>query len=277
MEKEMNITAGYRKQWVGLNGSPSTSYLTLNTALNNKKNAMSRPGALKDSAASYSIADPHHAIGFTIINDEAGALNRFVSYATYAYHVPLSSTVNLSAGISGGISSINVHQAKLELENPVDPAVYNYTGRAKLDMNVGICLYGENFFTGISIQQIIPQDVKTNGNPINIYGDRKFPDLFLSGGVSFNMSNDITFSPSVMLKYINTVPLTFDVNGKIGYKNLCWAGYSYRYKSGMAVMAGIKIKDAVRFGYSYDLTTSGLQTVSKGTHELLLAFLIKRK
>ena len=157
MEKDINTNMGYRKQWVGLNGAPATSYLTLNTALGNKKNEL------------------FHAVGFTVINDEVGAINRFVSYATYACHVPLSATMKLSAGLSAGISTINVHESKLELENPVDPAVYNYSGKAKADINAGISIYDQKFTAGISVQQIVPRKIETNGNRINIYGLTVFP------------------------------------------------------------------------------------------------------
>lgn len=275
IEKDINITTSFRKQWAGLNGSPATSYLTFNTPLRNKKTGMDITSA-KDYRVLYSPAEPHHALGFTIINDEAGALNRFVAYATYAYHLQLSSKVNLSAGISGGISTINVRPSKLSLETIVDPAVYNYTGKPRADVNAGMAIYGEQFFAGISLQQIVPSKVRTSGNQINLYGDRKFPDLFVSGGYRFEVNEDISIIPTVMLKYINNIPVTFDVNTKFDYKDLVWVGASYRYRSGMAAFAGVRLPDEIKFGYSYDLTTSGLQKVSSGTHEFWLAFTLKR-
>lgn len=273
IEKDMHLTASYRKQWAGLIGSPATSYLTANTSLGTTNNMRTEAS---NNTALFTLSEPHHAIGFTIVNDEAGALNRFTAYASYAYHLQLSAKINLSAGISGGMSNIQVHENKLALENPIDPAVYNYTGKPKGDVNAGLLLYGEQFFAGVSVQQIIPSKINTNGNNINLYGDRKFPDLFLSGGYRFAINSDLSVQPSIMLKYINTVPLTFDLNAKVDYKDLLWAGYSYRYQSGMAVFAGLRIKNDLKFGYSYDLTTSGLQKVSSGTHEFLLAFTIKK-
>lgn len=270
IEKEVEIIAGYRKQWAGLGGSPSTSYLTAHAGLTNELTD-------RESTALFSLSHPHHALGLTVINDEAGALNRFVCYGTYAYHLKLGVKMNMSAGISAGVSQVKVSQNKLELDMPVDPAVYNFTGRARADINAGILFYGDNFFAGISLQQIIPPDVISNGYKISVYGDRKFPDLFASAGGKFKINDDFFLTPSLMLKYINNLPFTFDINTKIDYKNLLWAGYSYRYKSGMAAMAGIRLKEGLKFGYSYDITTSGLQTVSHGTHEFLISFTIKRK
>ncbi len=275
IEKNMNITMSYRKQWVGLSGSPSTSILTMNTSLHKSK-SVDNFSEEQNKNQMFTLGSPHHALGFTVINDAAGALNRLVANATYAYHLQLGSKLNLSAGISGGFSTISILQKKLSLENEVDPAVYNYSGKGKLDLNSGILLYGEQFFAGISVQQIIPTKVTTNGNQISLYGDRKFPDLFISGGTRFKINSDLNFLPSVMVKYISNIPVTFDLNAKIDYKDQVWAGYSYRYKSGMAAFAGLRLSDDIKFGYAYDFTTSGLQRVSRGTHELLLGFTVRR-
>jgi hypothetical protein len=42
-------------------------------------------------------------------------------------------------------------------------------------------------------------------------------------------------------------------------------------------MAGVIIKDFIEVGYSYDITTSNLNTVSNGAHEVLLNYRLKRK
>jgi hypothetical protein len=53
-----------------------------------------------------------------------------------------------------------------------------------------------------------------------------------------------------------------------------WLGGSYRYKDGFAGMVGINVNSTFNFGYSYDVTTSKLNAVSRGSHELLIGFLI---
>jgi len=51
-------------------------------------------------------------------------------------------------------------------------------------------------------------------------------------------------------------------------------GASYRIKDGFAAMLGVNISSTINIGYSYDYTTSSLNTVSKGTHEVLIGFLL---
>ena len=61
------------------------------------------------------------------------------------------------------------------------------------------------------------------------------------------------------------------------YRDDAWIGGSYRYENGYAAMAGINIGNTLNVGYAYDFTTTALNTVSKGTHEILVGFLIGNK
>ena len=45
-------------------------------------------------------------------------------------------------------------------------------------------------------------------------------------------------------------------------------------KDGFSGMVGMNISNALNVGYSYDYTTSKLNNYSKGTHELLIGFIL---
>jgi hypothetical protein len=42
-------------------------------------------------------------------------------------------------------------------------------------------------------------------------------------------------------------------------------------------MVGLNISHKINIGYSYDYTTSGLNIVSKGSHEFMVGFLLGNK
>jgi len=71
--------------------------------------------------------------------------------------------------------------------------------------------------------------------------------------------------------------LGFDINAKLQYQDLIWGGASYRINDGFAAMVGVNLSNKFNIGYSYDITTSQLNTVSKGTHEILVGFLLGNK
>jgi len=76
---------------------------------------------------------------------------------------------------------------------------------------------------------------------------------------------------------VSPTPTQVDINAKLQYQDLVWIGGSYRTGEGFAGMLGINISNTINVGYSYDYTTSSLNTVSKGTHELLIGFLLGNK
>lgn len=77
-----------------------------------------------------------------------------------------------------------------------------------------------------------------------------------------------------MVKYVDPLPIQVEGNLKFQYLDRIWLGASYRYKDGYAGMLGVFVSDHFHLGYSYDYTTSRLNNFSKGTHEILLGFII---
>ena len=94
------------------------------------------------------------------------------------------------------------------------------------------------------------------------------------------LGETINAIPSVMLKYVqnsSTNDFQPEVNLKLQYMDQFWVGGSYRYQDGYAAMAGLNVGNTFNVGYAYDITTTQLKTVSHGTHEIVLGFLIGNK
>jgi type IX secretion system PorP/SprF family membrane protein len=101
--------------------------------------------------------------------------------------------------------------------------------------------------------------------------------LFLSAGYRLTISDDFNLLPSMLVRYISPLPLGFDINAKLQYQDFLWAGTSYRYKDGFAAMVGLNLSNTLNIGYSYDIQTSRINTISRGTHEILIGFLLGNK
>jgi type IX secretion system PorP/SprF family membrane protein len=289
IENYWDVKASHRMQWVGLQDAPVTTYLTIHGPL--KKSAYENTTATSFKARGenprgqaywrdYEAADPHQGVGFTILNDKTGPLNRFAAYGTYAYHIGLSPTTNLSAGISVGITNMSLDANKLNFgTTTVDPAVASSgtLNRLKPDVSAGLWLYSKDYFLGLSAQQIVPQNISFSDNTVSLTKGKLIPHLFLSAGYRLPISDDVSFLPSALIRYISPLPIGFDVNAKFQYQDLVWLGTSYRYQDGFAAMFGLNLSNTINIGYSYDLQTSRLSTVSRGTHEILIGFLLGNK
>jgi len=91
------------------------------------------------------------------------------------------------------------------------------------------------------------------------------------------LNDDLSFLPSATVRYVSPMPLGIDLNAKVQYHDLIWAGASYRLQDGFAGMIGVNVNSTFNVGYSYDYTTSRLNTVSKGSHEIVVGFLLGNK
>lgn len=287
IENYTDVKISHRLQWVGLNGAPVTTYLTIHAPL--KKTDYERETATSFHASGenprgkaywqdYTRAEPHGGIGLTVLNDRTGPLNRFAAYGTYAYHIGISQRTSLSAGISAGVQNTTLNTGKLDFGNPsqVDPSVAGsgYLNRVTPDINAGLWLYSADYFVGLAVQQIVPSKIKFSDNTVSLVEGRLIPHTFLSAGYRFFLSDDFSFLPSTLIKYVNPTPVSFDINAKLQYQDFLWAGASYRYQDGFAGMLGINVSNALNVGYSYDYTTSRLNTVSRGSHEIVIGFLL---
>jgi type IX secretion system PorP/SprF family membrane protein len=289
IENYWDVKASHRMQWVGLQDAPVTTYLTIHGPLKKSNYDRESPTTFRARGENprgeaywrdYTAADPHAGVGLTIINDKTGPLNRFAAYGTYAYHIGLSPKTNLSAGVSVGMTNISLDASKLDFGTiTVDPAVGSsgVINRLKPDVSAGLWLYSKDYFVGLSAQQIIPQNISFSDNTVSLTGGKLIPHLFLSAGYRMQLSDDVSFLPSMLIRYISPLPVGYDLNAKFQYQDIMWLGASYRYNDGFAAMLGVNLNHSINIGYSYDIQTSKLNTVSKGTHEILIGFLLGNK
>jgi Bacteroidetes-specific putative membrane protein len=289
IENYTDVKIGHRHQWTGITDAPITTYLTVHMPIGKKDDRITAtsfniPGENprgKNYWQDYTAAEPHHGIGLKVINDRTGPLNRLGAYVSYAYHLGISAQTSIAAGFEAGLRNISLNRSKLDFgqANPMDPAVINSgeINSIKPDFGAGIWIYSASFFIGVAAQQIIPQKVYFTDNRVDQIGSDLVPNFFATAGYRFFLSEDVSALPSVMLKYVQPSPVQLDINMKLQYRDLLWVGAGYRIEDGFSGMLGLNISNTFNVSYAYDYTTSPLQSFSRGSHELVLGFLIGNK
>jgi type IX secretion system PorP/SprF family membrane protein len=289
IENYTDIKLSHRHQWTGIQDAPVTSYLTIHGPIGKKDyrttaTSFEVPGENprgKQYWQDYTSAEPHHGVGLQVINDVTGPLSNFSAYGTYAYHIGLTPRTSLSGGFGAGISRISLDAEKLDFGSTVvDPAVYAQNGvlnKSRFDMMAGLYLYSPDYFIGLSVQQIVPSKIDFSNNAIRPKEGKSVPHIFATAGYRFLVGYDFNLIPSIMVKYINPMPTQIEANVKLQYQDFLWVGAGYRYKDGFNGMLGVNVSNTVNVGYAYDYTTSRLNNFSKGTHEIILGFLLNNK
>lgn len=287
IENYTDAKLGYRSQWTGLNGAPVTSFLSINAPLGNdftQGDAAGFPGGGGVNPSSrlftqyYKASEPHHGIGFTLVNDKAGPITQTNFAASYAYHIGLAPQLNMSVGVSAGMNHIILNTSEITLATPLDPAIANgNNSQWKPDLGVGVWLYSSDFYAGVSVQQLLKQNLYFSTSTTAVNVSQTVPHFFFTAGTKLYVSDDITLLPSFLVKEIQPVPLTYDLNLKASFQDKFWLGGSYRHADSFGILAGFNLSSFINVGYSYDITTSSLNTVSNGTHEIVIGLLLNNR
>ncbi|MFD0794176.1 type IX secretion system membrane protein PorP/SprF [Mucilaginibacter litoreus] len=286
IENYTDVKLGYRSQWTGLDGAPVTAFFSVNAPLGTEftqGDATAFPASGGQSPYSrmytqeYRASEPHHGIGFTVFTDKAGPIDQTNVSASYAYHLGITSQLNLAVGVTAGANHLHLNTSQITLENPNDPILNQIeNNRWKPDLGIGIWAYAANYYFGASVQQILPQNQYiTTSNTSNL--SKTVPHYFFTGGYKFYVSDDVTLLPSALLKFINPLPTSFDINMKMSFRDRFWFGGSYRKDDSFGVLAGFNLSSLINVSYSYDITTSALKTVSNGSHELVIGILLNNR
>lgn len=279
-ENYADIKVGHRSQWSGIENAPKTSFLSAHWSLGGDYlwgNPLSLPEKGDDPMSrsylqNYTASPAHHGMGVMMVSDKAGPISRIDAGLSYAYHLRMSGTNNLSVGVYAGVSRIALDMKQITLENPNDPALAGaIVSQFKPDLSMGVWYYGARFFAGISAQQILPQKLAFTSSADYSTG-KSVPHLFLTSGYKLFVDERISAIPSVMVKRVEGLPISFDMNLKFDYQNKVWIGGSYRKSDSFSAMAGINFKRFLNLTYAYDFTVSELNTISNGSHEIVLGF-----
>ncbi|GAB3202961.1 type IX secretion system membrane protein PorP/SprF [Pontibacter aydingkolensis] len=262
IEDYADIRVSHRRQWVGLDGAPVTSYVTAHTPLNK--------GA---ASTKYTRALAHHGVGVAFHTDKTGPLRRSGLTGSYAYHLPVTRSINVSAGAAVGIIRNSVNASDLEFTNPNDPLIGGGSfNNNVVDLNLGLWIYSQSFSIGVAGAQLLEDlgsfQAEGSTNPA-LSLQRHY---FITGAYRFSPTERLDIVPSVMVKLADPSPASIDANMRVVYNRQFWVGASYRHNDALVAMVGVYVNPLIDVSYSYDVTSSNLNRVSAGTHEVVVGF-----
>lgn len=283
-----DITMSGRWQWVGFGDEPRTAFLSVTAPLSITKRIPYNP-ALRISNGP--VRNPEiktgkikHAIGGTLVADQYGAFRKLQFSGTYAIHLPITKTYNMSFGTRIGLSNNTFLADKAQVLNIVDPGlgytddtydnfIQDQTSKFILDIGAGLYFYSSRSFFGISADQLTKDFVEFGTGTANFNNQIHF---MATGGYKIPLNENLSLMPAVLLKYMKPAPLTLDASLQLEYKEWLWTGLTYRHKDAIVGMLGLNINHRFKFGYSYDFSLSRFKDVSAGGHEIVLGIMLGR-
>lgn len=274
-----NIQAGFRRQWTGIPGSPTTTYIAVNGKLSSIEPAHTLPvrGRLANqfnTARTGQSRGEEHGLGGYFLSDQTGPTGFNSAYISYAYHMPLANKLRFSVGATAGLSQFYLNTSKLGDIN--DAAVGAGTAqKLNPDMALGAMLYNDRFFLGYSAVQIFRNRLKLLDSDQEV--GRLAVHHFTNFGAKFKLSEDVSVVPSLLVKYMTDAPISIDVNARVNFQDLLWVGASYRNEDSFSALLGINFTPSIFLGYSYDFLTSNLSGIGGASHEIVAAYRLAGK
>ena len=241
------VRSNSRFQWAGIVDAPQTISLSLN--------------------------GPHSTrpmgFGGYLYNDVTGPTSRTGLYGTYAYNIAIKGEVRLSMGLSFGIMQNKIDGTEITLHDPNDLAMQGgVTSTVVPDASVGLYFYASNWYAGFSAFQLFSNNLKVYDEKNGL--NKLKSHFYLLGGYQYDINDQFSIEPSVILKAMSPVPIQIDLNAKVTYQEMVWLGFSYRSKDAASVLVGYIHDKRYYFGYSYDFSTSDIRNYNSGSHEIMI-------
>jgi type IX secretion system PorP/SprF family membrane protein len=243
------IRSNHRFQWVGIADAPLT-------------NALAFFGPHKTMPMGY---------GGYVYHDITGPTSRTSITGVYAYNIEVIPDIRLSMGLSVGVMQYRVDGTQITIKDPNDDLLQGVVQTSWVpDANLGLYLYHRDFWVGFSTAQLINTKLKLYEPGIGI--NKLKTHFFLSGGYIYEINSDWKVEPSAMLKGTFPKAIQFDLNTRVIWQEMVWLGLSYRTNDAISVLLGYSYQERIYFGYSYDITLSGLRQYNTGTHEVMFGY-----
>jgi len=263
------IKAGYRTQWVGFEGAPKTFFVSGHVPIDKIEGNFARRLGKKLN---------HHGIGGYAFSDVTGPTKRTGLYFSYAYHLALTNKVKASMGTFVGMMQSNIDIDKIVTADPDDVILSGIQTKILPDISLGTWIYSENVFFGFVVSQLIQNKFFiTEQSGLTSFSKLR-NHYFIHAGFNYPINKDWSLVPSALYKFVTPVYSHFDINVKVKYKQIAWAGASYRKDDAVTALVGfMDSKTGLNVSYSYDLTTSKIRFHSAGSHEIVVGLNIPSK
>lgn len=244
----VTATALYRNQWVGLDGAPKTSSLSVDMPVKEKK----------------------IGLGFQVYDDRLGIERTTGFNASYAFRIQLTESGTLSLGLQAGVLNYKANYTEARTFQPNDPAFSQNINGILPSAAAGIYFNSDKFYVGLSTPALLKTKI-TYDNVANVEGvSGKDLHLYLATGFVMNLNRDLVLKPSLLVKAVSGAPVEYDLNANLWIQNMIAFGFSYRTGDAYVGMAELQLSKQLRLGYAYDKTFNTLGNYNSGTHELML-------
>ncbi|MCH2235345.1 MAG: type IX secretion system membrane protein PorP/SprF [Crocinitomicaceae bacterium] len=240
---------GYRNQWTGFDGSPTTLHANYFGSYANEMK---------------------HGYGASILSDRSGLMQNTSFYLNYAYHLNITDSIRIGIGVKPGFFQHNIKLYDAQLADAGDEILTgNILATNAFDINTGFHVYSDKFFVSMSMRNLLSDAIKFTG-----FNEGLSRHFTMIGGYNFiNKKKKYVISPTLLLQYVKPAVPQASIMVKGTFQDKYWVGLTYRTQDAPGISLGIKLWNRLTIGYAYDYSLGGINNYNFGSHELMLSFI----
>jgi type IX secretion system PorP/SprF family membrane protein len=242
--QQWQTTAGYRTQWSGFEGNPTTL----------------------NFSSHLSLVDNKVGIGLIAIQDKIGEVKNTEFNLSYSYRLEVTDNKYLYFGLSTGMMRYNSDPGLLNLQQQDDPA-FAFTNNFQFNTGAGLMFKTEQYMVGFSVPKLIPTSITEDDQTIQVYNQH----YYLFGVFTHNFNERVMLKPAVLLKGTSGAPLSVDVNINVVFEQSYTLGLLTRNLNTFGLLAQAKLKQ-YRFGYVFEIPTDKSIGQRFYSHEVSLTY-----
>ena len=277
----LEATALYRQQWLGVEGAPRT--------------------ALATGEMPMYFLGRTHGIGAIFFTESIGLFNHTIVSGQYAYKKEMLKGV-LSVGLQIGYISESFKGSKLNFEIPAEDDYHeeadesipttDVSGSA-IDAAFGLMFSKPNWYVGFSATHLTAPQMELNENIV-----MEIPRAYyLTAGYNIQLNNPLLeLRPTLLVKTTEMSPymeqpdsvtdiitgnkikamvtmMQVDLSARMIYNKTLWCGLGWRKGDAAVISLGGKFK-VIEAGYAYDFPISSMLKGSTGSHEIFIKYIV---
>ena len=245
----LSLTGLIREQWVGIDGAPSTQSLTMHSPIYND----------------------NMGLGLSVVNDRVGPIHQTMLFADYSYSIQTTDNAKLAFGLKAGVNLLQADLTALHSNQTNDQAIYNVDNRLLPNVGIGVFYYSDKGYIGVSAPKLLQQRIASYDTG-SLTEDIERRHYFLIGGYVFDLSENVKFKPSFLVKAVQGAPLSVDLSGNFFFNDKFGIGLAHRFDDSFSGLLQYYVTPQFRIGYAYDFTMTELRHYNSGSHELMLGY-----
>ncbi|SDM95779.1 type IX secretion system membrane protein, PorP/SprF family [Daejeonella rubra] len=248
-KQSMQFTSVFRKQFNGIKDSPQTAMIS----------------------GDMPIGDTKLGVGLKIVDDRISVTQNFGAQLAMSYRIEGENS-NLSFGLQAGALNYKTDFSKLNITNAGDPVFAQNLNAMAANFGTGMFFNTSKFYAGLSSPNLVRAHLRKTDVALSEYTVKQSLHVYLNAGYLITLNDNFVLKPSFLLRGVKGIPLNYDINANLFFREIMSGGVSYRNNSALVGLLDFRLIPTLRLGYAYDYNLGRINNFAKATHEIILRF-----